>query len=118
MTQIPRFFVELISYIVVISGILLLIKTGENLDNLLPMVAVYAFAGLKLLPAFQQIYLAYVRIKAGQTAMNNLYPKIIKAKKENSISKIEKTNEKLNFKKDIKLKKVSFSYDEGSKNLQ
>ena len=31
--------------------------------------------------------------------MNNLYPKIIKAKKENSISKIEKTNEKLNFKK-------------------
>ena len=115
LTQIPRFFVELISYIVVISGILLLIKTGENLDNLLPMVAVYAFAGLKLLPAFQQIYLAYVRIKAGQTAMNNLYPKIIKAKKENFISKIEKTNKKLNFKKDIKLKKVSFSYDESSK---
>ena len=59
LTQIPRFFVELISYIVVISGILFIIKTGENLDNLLPMVAVYAFAGLKLLPAFQQIYLAY-----------------------------------------------------------
>lgn len=115
LTQIPRFFVELISYIVIISGILFIIKTGDNLDNLLPMVAVYAFAGLKLLPAFQQIYLAYVRIKAGQTAMNNLYPKIIKAKKENLISQHEKTNEKLNFKKDIKLNNVSFYYDKSSK---
>lgn len=115
LSQIPRFFVELVSYIVIISGILFIIKTGENLDNLLPIVAVYAFAGLKLLPAFQQIYLAYVRIKAGQTAMNNLYPKIIKAKKINFIPKLERTDERLNFKKDIKLNNVSFSYDENLK---
>lgn len=115
LTQIPRFFVELISYVVIISGILFIIKTGENLDNLLPMVAVYAFAGLKLLPAFQQIYLAYVRIKAGQTAMNNLYPKIIKAKNEENILQYEKTDEKLKFKKDIKLSNVSFYYDKSTK---
>ena len=45
LTQIPRFFVELILY--GYCGILFIIKTGENLDNLLPMVAVMP-TGLKL----------------------------------------------------------------------
>ena len=48
--------------------------------------------------------------------MNN-FAKIIKAKKENSISKIEKLT-KLNFKKDIKLKKYPFLMMKAQKNLQ
>ena len=114
LSQIPRFFVELVSYIVIISGILFIIYRGDNLDNLLPMVAIYAFAGLKLLPAFQQIYLAYVRIKAGHVALNNIYPKIVSAKKKKIFFE-EKTNKKLNFKNNITFKNVIFKYDIKSK---
>ena len=33
---------------------------------ILPTIALYGFAGLKLLPAFQQMYLAIVNIKSGK----------------------------------------------------
>ena len=114
LSQIPRFFIELVTYTVVIIGILLVIYSGENLENLLPLVAIYAFAGLKLLPAFQQIFLAYVRIKAGQTALNNIYPKILNAKKIKEFS-YEKTDKRFQFNRDVKLKNISFRYDINSK---
>ena len=114
LSQIPRFFIELVTYTVVIIGILLVIYSGENLENLLPLVAIYAFAGLKLLPAFQQIFLAYVRIKAGQTALNNIYPKILNAKKIKEFS-YEKTDKKFQFNRDVKFKNISFRYDINSK---
>jgi ATP-binding cassette, subfamily B, bacterial PglK len=113
-TQIPRFIVELLSYVTVISVILLFIYNGDNLDSLLPLVAIYAFAGLKLLPAFQQIYLAYSRIKVGEVALNNIYSKVINAKK-NTITSYKKTNKILKFFNDIKLQNVSFKYNLKSK---
>ena len=54
------------SYIVVISAITGFIYFNDDYQNLLPLIAIYAFAGLKLLPAFQQIYLAAINIRVGR----------------------------------------------------
>ncbi len=114
LSQIPRFFIELVTYTAIITGILLVINSGKNLESLLPLIAIYAFAGLKLLPAFQQIYLAYVRIKSGQVALDNIYPKIQSARKIKELP-YEKTNQRFKFNKNITLKNIFFRYDSNSK---
>ena len=57
MGQVPRFAMELIAFGCVIFLILYLLTSHQgNLGTILPVLSVYALAGFKLLPAFQQVY--------------------------------------------------------------
>lgn len=67
--QVPRYFMELIAFGTMIGLVLLLIKLHEgNLGAVLPILAVYALAAFKLLPALQQIYSSIAQIKANSAA--------------------------------------------------
>jgi len=64
LSQAPRYLMELVAFGAVIMLVLYLLITHQgNLGTILPILSVYAMAGFKLLPAFQQIYsgLATVR---------------------------------------------------------
>lgn len=66
---IPRYLVELTAYGAVIALVLYLLGTGNNAssnsaENLLPMLSLYALAGFKLMPAFQQIYASMAQIRS------------------------------------------------------
>ena len=57
LAQVPRYLIELVAFGAVIFLVLYLLATHEgNLGTILPVLSVYALAGFKLLPAFQQIY--------------------------------------------------------------
>ncbi|MBF7053194.1 ABC transporter ATP-binding protein [Halomonas sp. KAO] len=57
LAQVPRYLVELVAFGTVIFLVLYLLAAHEgNLGTILPLLSVYALAGFKLLPAFQQIY--------------------------------------------------------------
>ena len=67
--QVPRYFMELIAFGTMIGLVLLLIKLHEgNLGAVLPILAVYALAAFKLLPALQQIYSSIAQIKGNLAA--------------------------------------------------
>ncbi len=64
--SLPRQFVELLTFGGVLFVLLLLMHKGNEFDDLIPIVVLYVFAGYRMLPAFQQIYvgvthLGYVR---------------------------------------------------------
>lgn len=64
--QSPRYLMEVVALGAIIFLVIYLVKTNEgNLSKVLPMLAVYAVAGFKLLPAFQNIYNSIATIKAG-----------------------------------------------------
>lgn len=66
--QVPRYFIELVAFGAMISLVLVLIKLHSgNLAEVLPILAVYALAAFKLLPALQQVYSSISNIK-GHTA--------------------------------------------------
>lgn len=68
-SQVPRYFMELIAFGTMIGLVLLLIKLHEgNLGAVLPILAVYALAAFKLLPALQQIYSSIAQIKGNLSA--------------------------------------------------
>jgi len=73
MGQLPRFIMELVAFGSVIFLILYLLTAHNgNLGTILPLLSVYALAGFKLLPAFQQIYTSVSQVRANLVAFDGL----------------------------------------------
>lgn len=108
--QVPRYIIELITYGALISLILsLIIADGGNLSTILPVLAIYALAGFKMLPATQQIYVGFAQIKANVSALDSIKDDLI-ASQGNTQQLSQLSIRKMTFKNQIELKEVSFAY--------
>ena len=73
MSQVPRYAMDLVAFGSVIFLILYLLAAHEgNLGTILPVLSVYALAGFKLLPAFQQVYTSVSQIRGNLAAFEAL----------------------------------------------
>ncbi|MCL7939454.1 ABC transporter ATP-binding protein/permease [Halomonas sp. ATCH28] len=73
MGQAPRYAMELVAFGSVIFLILYLLAAHQgNLGTILPVLSVYALAGFKLLPAFQQVYTSISQIRGNLAAFDAL----------------------------------------------
>lgn len=112
----PRYIVELVAFGSVIFLVLFLIgSSSTGLQDILPMLSVYAMAGYKLMPAFQQVYTNFSTIKGNQSAFEVIKRELTKQKAfENSVE--DQKSEVLQFKNDITLSSVSYRYPGEDKN--
>lgn len=113
--QVPRFFIELLAFGAMIGLVLLLIKTHQgNLGQILPILAFYALACFKLLPALQQIYLSVTQIRSNIAAFEN-----IKEDLEASVEKpkilTKQSIPQLNLNHQVSLEDITFVYPNKSK---
>lgn len=112
-SQVPRYFIELIAFGAMVSLVLVLIKLHSgNLGEVLPVLAVYALAAFKLLPALQQIYSSISQIKGNVAAFDAVKKDLEQSfESQKMASYIPKTDSKpISFKKAITLNNVGFSY--------
>jgi ATP-binding cassette, subfamily B, bacterial PglK len=118
-SQVPRYFMELVVFGIMISLVLLLIKLHEgNLGTVLPILAVYALAAFKLLPALQQIYSSIAQIKGNISAFDAIkgdLGKSFKSKKDvqadtQQLATKESTVVHLSPTQKINLNNITFSY--------
>ncbi|MDB9885284.1 ABC transporter ATP-binding protein/permease [Gammaproteobacteria bacterium] len=107
--SLPRYLVELLLLTAVILLVVFLLITNE--ENMLSILSVYALAGLKLLPAFQQVYSSLSLIKGNISAFTVLNKDLIASNPKNLATKIDPfENKKIQFLNTIKFKNISFSY--------
>lgn len=67
----PKYFMDLVAFSSVILLFLYLTKNYQgDLTSVLPLLALYALAGFKVLPALQQIYHAVATIKGSSSAFD------------------------------------------------
>jgi HlyD family secretion protein len=109
LTNVPRFFIELVVLSAIILLILFLLITSNA--NILPIISIYALSGLKLLPGFQQVYTSLSVIRSNIPAFDALKKDLLSSQyidesKENSSN----VNKKITFSNSIKFKNISFSY--------
>ncbi len=70
----PRFLLQGLAFGGMLLMILILLFTGGgSLAGVLPLLAIYAFAGLRLLPAMQQIYAELTMIRFNRMALDSLH---------------------------------------------
>lgn len=110
-SEIPRYALEAISFGGMLLVILYLMIQSSSFTNILPIIALYAFAGYRLIPALQQIYAAITSLRFNSPAINSLYTDM---KNIHSISK-NFNEKKIVFDKTITLSRVDYRYPDTSK---
>ena len=104
--QIPRFALEAITFGGMILVTLYLMSKAGNFISTAPILALYAFAGYRLMPALQQIYFSITLLNFTIPAIDSVYDDL-KSLQPYSPSRIEKA---LPLKKDITLKNLHYNY--------
>lgn len=106
---VPRYFMELIAFGSMIALVLYLVASHDgNLGLILPILSVYALAGFKLLPAFQQIYASVAQIKGNISAFESIQQDLLESIQTKEVVHSERQNFQLV--DQIVFEKVSFSY--------
>ena len=112
--QLPRYIVELITFSIIVGFVIYLTSKGEenNFRTLFPVLSIYALGGLKLLPAFQSIFVYLTAIKANINAYENIKENLIEAKNQDLKPKIKELNKsiEMNLNNELIFKNVNFKY--------
>lgn len=75
LSLVPKYALEFLAFSGIIFLIIYLLEFPEatiNSNEILPVLAVYGFAGFKMLPAFQQIYYSVSAIRGNISAFENI----------------------------------------------
>ena len=117
LSQVPRYFMELIAFGSIISLVLYLFKFYEgDLGSILPVLSVYALAGFKLLPAFQQMYVSIAQVRGNLSAFDSIKEDLYDAKIKEKVSLRLSSSSELDFKNSIALSNINFKYPSKSYN--
>jgi len=109
--QLPRFILEAVAFGGIILLILFLMKQTGSFNNALPIISLYAFAGYRLMPALQQIYVSFSKFDFIIPSLNNIHSDFVDLKIPNS----NLEQELISFKNCIYLENVSYYYPEASR---
>jgi ABC-type bacteriocin/lantibiotic exporter with double-glycine peptidase domain len=105
-SQLPRFVLEAIAF----GGMLLvslyqMVQSG-SFASALPIIALYAFAGYRLMPALQQIYGAVTQLRFAGPAIDALHADLVSLQPEHP----NPSQDAISLKKTITLKQIQYWY--------
>jgi ABC-type multidrug transport system fused ATPase/permease subunit len=108
--QMPRFALEAVAFGGMLSITLYLMLQYENFEDVIPIVALYALAGYRLLPAAQQIYGSLTQFNYVKPALNALSVELREV--EGSPQRVREYQhpQELGFNEAIELKNISYKY--------
>ena len=71
--QLPRFTLEAVAFGGMLLVLLYLIAQGGDISNVIPIIALYAFAGYRLMPAVQHIYISLTQLRIVGPALESIH---------------------------------------------
>lgn len=109
--NIPRYFIEFVSFFILISSIIFLIYFYNSIDEIIFNLAIFGSAGYKLIPAMQGIYYAFTDLYAHKDSFEVIYPDLYRQEKLGIYESYDKTKkQEISEIFSIKLDDVSFNY--------
>ncbi len=109
--QVPRFFLEGVAFGGMIIIVSFLVASGGDFSNIIPILALYAFAGYRLIPALQQIYASLTQLNFSKPALYALTDDLNSL----SFSKQKQSSVGIFLSKKIELKNLSYKYPNSQK---
>lgn len=71
--QMPRYAMEIFAFGGMLLVVLYLMRTAQGLQGALPIIALYAFAGYRLMPALQLLYSHITQLRFAGPALDSLH---------------------------------------------
>ena len=109
----PRYFLEAIAFGGMLLLILILLARGEDFAAAMPILALYAFAGYRLMPALQQIYQNASLLRYASSALDRLHADLREILPYDLSLNSEKKS--VQFKQSIELKNIKFTHINASR---
>ena len=110
--QLPRFVLEIIAFGGMLILILYIMAIHKEFTEAIPIIALYAFAGYRLMPALQQIYGALTQLRFIAPALNRLHKDLIDIQKK---VKQKENSTPFEIKSCINLNKIIYRYPNSNK---
>jgi ABC-type multidrug transport system fused ATPase/permease subunit len=111
--QLPRYAFEVIAFGGVLIIILYFLATEKDVEHIIPMLALYAFAGYRLMPSMQTVFDKAANLRYTLPSLDILYDEICNSQANSEVK--SSSGDSSDFKLEnegIRLNEVSFSYPE------
>ena len=114
-SQIPRFFLELISILGLISFVTIMLLKGIEVKSLITILGIFVAATFRMIPSFNKIIAAFQTLKYHMPSVNIIYKEL-----NGFIENKEKTenHNNLSFQSKIELIKINFGFNLKNKILK
>jgi ABC-type multidrug transport system fused ATPase/permease subunit len=113
-SQVPRFVLEALVFgCMILLLLFMLAAEGGELAKVLPLIALYAFTGMRLMPALQQVYGALTRLRFGKTSLEALHRDLLETEQVGVSSVVRgcaETQKVLQLKETIELDDIVYTY--------
>lgn len=103
---IPKFFIEILAFGGIVLIVIYSLSNELDLELIVPLMALYAFAGYRVLPAMQLVYASITNMNYSLPSLNEILDDL----NDNKIQERDLTSEKIQFKNSIFFNNISFSY--------
>lgn len=112
LSEVPRYAMEMVAFGSVIFLVLYLLSAHRgNLGDILPVLSVFALAGLKLLPAFQQIYTSVATIRGNLAAFDSIREDLFNSRHSQDDDGLKETpRAHVDLHSEIELRDIVFHY--------
>lgn len=111
LTLLPRYALEIVAFGGIILLVLYLMAKTNNFVNAVPIIALYVYAGYRLMPLLQGIYNSAAQLQFVGPALDSLHSELSKFEKSN----VDTSKNNINLMRNISLKNISFQYPNSSK---
>ncbi|WP_330110244.1 ABC transporter ATP-binding protein [Methylophaga thalassica] len=116
-TDLPKYILETVAFGGILTIAIYIIAVEKDTKSIMPTIALYGFAGYRLMPALQAIFKATATLKHDISAVDLFYHDLVGTPEQpfnrETIHKVDKI--KLPFDKNIILSDISFTYPSASK---
>ncbi len=113
-TLMPRFVLEAIAFGGMLIAILYLMRGSKDLASSLPVIALFAFAGYRLMPALQQVYASFTQLRYAGPALDALHADFAELA---STAVYPDDSRRLGLVDSISVRNVSYAYPYASANI-
>ena len=110
--NLPRYLLEAIIFGVILVFLMFSLATSNGINEILPIISVYVFASLRLMPASQQIYTSIIQLRVGDPALDQIHSDL---KNINAFDNEQSKVSSMQLQNSIRLDNITFFYPNTSK---
>ena len=114
MGQIPRYVLEAVAFGgMLIVVLVLLARADGRLEDAIPLLGVFAFAGVRMFPAMQKVYDSFTKLRFGGYALDALHRELTETRTGRPLS--ARKGAALDLREHLELEDVHYAYPSAEK---
>lgn len=114
-SKLPKYLLESIVFGGMLALILILFIVTGDIQQVMPLIAVYVFAGYRLMPSVEVMFKSFTQIMGNKPSLNLIYNEVFKYPVSESNILTDKPLNEMPFKNSLELKDIVFYYWEMEK---